>query len=61
MFETLKFKLLRTLYGDRRGVTALEYALIAGVLATVLITAFTTLGTDLSTALTAMAGKIPGA
>ncbi|MDE2580010.1 MAG: Flp family type IVb pilin [Rhodospirillales bacterium] len=54
-------KLLRVLYGDRRGVTALEYALIAGVLATVLVTAFTTLGTDLSTALTKLAASIPGA
>lgn len=54
-------KLLRALYGDRRGVTALEYALIAGVLATVLVTAFTTLGTDLKTALTTLAASIPGA
>jgi len=56
MIEYLK--LLRVLYGDRRGVTALEYALIAGVLATVLVTAFTALGGDLSTALTALGTTI---
>jgi Flp pilus assembly pilin Flp len=54
-------KLLQALNSDRRGVTALEYALIAGVLATVLVTAFTTLGTDLKTALLAVATSIPGA
>ena len=48
MIEYLK--LLRVLYGDRRGVTALEYALIAGVLATVLVTAFNALGGDLTAA-----------
>jgi pilus assembly protein Flp/PilA len=52
--------LLRAMKADRRGVTALEYALIAGVLATVLVTAFTLLGTNLSAALTAVAGSIPG-
>lgn len=51
-------KLLRALYCDRRGVTALEYALIAGVLATVLVTAFTALGGDLSGALTALGTTI---
>ncbi|HVB66673.1 MAG TPA: Flp family type IVb pilin [Acetobacteraceae bacterium] len=58
MIEYLK--LLRVLYGDRRGVTALEYALIAGVLATVLVTAFQLLGGDLSTALTAVGTTIKG-
>jgi len=52
--------LLRSLRADRRGVTALEYALIAGVLGTLLVTAFTTLGTDLQTALTTLAASIPG-
>ncbi len=61
MFVRAKCRLLLMLYGDRRGVTALEYALIAGVLATVLVTAFTTLGTDLSTAVTTVGTSIPGA
>jgi len=51
-------KLLLALNSDRRGVTALEYALIAGVLATVLVTAFTALGGDLSAALTALGTTI---
>lgn len=33
---------------DRRGVTALEYGLIAALIAGVLITALTNLGTDIS-------------
>ena len=45
---------------DRRGVTALEYALVAGALAGFLIAAFTTLAGDLHTALDAVAALIPG-
>ena len=51
-------KLLRALYGDRRGVTALEYALIAGVLATVLVTAFGALGTAMTGAITTIAKSL---
>lgn len=48
MFETFKtcWTMLRA---DKRGVTAVEYAVIAGVLVTVIATAFTTLGTSLDT------------
>ncbi len=35
---------------DKKGVTALEYGLIAALIAVVIITAVTTLGTNLSTA-----------
>src|SRR5271168_125984 len=50
MIEYLKTWLeLKT---DRRAVTALEYGVIAGVLAVVVVTAFTTLGTGLNTAFT---------
>lgn len=35
---------------DRRAVTALEYGVIAGVLAVVVVTAFTTLGNGLNNA-----------
>ncbi len=45
---------------DRRGVTALEYALVAGVLTGFVIVAFTTLGSDLHTALDAVAALVPG-
>ena len=41
-----------TLKTDRRAVTALEYGVIAGVLAVVVVTAFNTLGTGLNTAFT---------
>ena len=50
----------RTLHADRRGVTALEYALVAGALSGLLVAAFTLLGTDLQAALAAVAALIPG-
>lgn len=40
-----------SLKSDRRGVTALEYGVIAAVIIGVVATAFTTLGTDLNTKL----------
>ncbi len=43
--------ILRLLKTDRRGVTAVEYAIIAGVLGAIIVTAFTALGGSLSTAL----------
>ena len=48
MFETLKtcWVLVRA---DKRGVTAVEYAVIAGVLVAAIGTAFTTLGATLKT------------
>ena len=52
MFESLKlcWTILRA---DKRGVTAVEYAVIAGVLVAAIGTAFTTLGTTLTTFFTA--------
>ena len=48
MLESLKtcWILLRA---DKRGITAVEYAVIAGVLVAAIGTAFTTLGTTLKT------------
>ena len=43
------FEFLRGLVRDRRGVTALEYGIIAGVLGLVLIVIFKSFGTTLST------------
>jgi pilus assembly protein Flp/PilA len=40
------------LTNDRRAVTALEYGLIAALIAGVIITAVTTLGTDISATFT---------
>jgi pilus assembly protein Flp/PilA len=43
---------------NRRGVAALEYGLIASLIAVVIITATSLLGTNLSTMFNAIAGKI---
>ena len=52
--------LQQSLRAGRRGVTALEYALVAGALSGLLVVAFTVLGGDLQTALVAAAANIPG-
>jgi pilus assembly protein Flp/PilA len=43
---------------DRRAVTALEYGVIAGVLAVVVVTAFTTLGNGLNNAFNHVATQL---
>lgn len=43
---------------DRRAVTALEYGVIAGVLAVVVVTAFNTFGSGLNSAFTSVAGQL---
>ncbi|WP_428377995.1 Flp family type IVb pilin [Lichenicoccus sp.] len=43
---------------DERAVTALEYALIAGLIAVVIIGAVTTLGTNMSAVFTKVASSI---
>jgi len=45
-------KLAQRLRHDDRGVTALEYGLIAAVMGALIVTAVSTLGTDLGTAFT---------
>jgi pilus assembly protein Flp/PilA len=47
---------LTLLRGDRKGVTALEYGLLAGLIAVVIIGGATTLGTAVSTMFTNIAG-----
>ena len=49
---------LRTLVRDRRGVTALEYGLIAAVMGALIVTAFTTLGNNMGTAFTTIGGVL---
>jgi pilus assembly protein Flp/PilA len=49
---------LAALKGDRRAVTALEYGLIAALIAGVIVLAVTSLGTKLSTTLTTLAGSL---
>ncbi len=63
MYAFLKIWL--ALKSDRRAVTALEYGLIAALIAGVIITAVTALGTDISntftkigTAVTTASGKV---
>lgn len=43
---------------DGSGATAIEYGLIASLVAVVIITALTTLGTKLTTTLTAVSNKL---
>jgi pilus assembly protein Flp/PilA len=46
------------LKSDRRAVTALEYGLIAALIAGVIVTAVTLIGTNLTTTFTTLAGKV---
>ena len=46
---------------DRQGVTALEYGLLAGLIAVAIITAVTGLGTAISGTFNYVAGKMPSA
>jgi pilus assembly protein Flp/PilA len=48
-------KLLVLLLKDQSGVTAMEYGLIAGLVAVVIIGAVTTIGTELNAAFTTIA------
>jgi len=50
--------LLRSIIRDEKGATAIEYGLIAALIAVAAITAMTTLGTNLSTTFTTVANKI---
>ena len=43
---------------DKRAVTALEYGLIAAVVAAVMVVGATTLGTNLSSKFTSLAGTL---
>jgi pilus assembly protein Flp/PilA len=45
---------------DKRGVTAMEYGLIAALIAVVIITAVTSIGTQLNTKFTAIATALGG-
>ena len=49
---------LSNLIRDESGVTAIEYALIAALIAVAAIAAFTLVGTNLSTTLSTIAAKL---
>jgi pilus assembly protein Flp/PilA len=60
--ETIMFSFLKSLSAlakDERGVTALEYGLIAGLVAVVIVTSVTTLGTKLQTTFASIAAALP--
>lgn len=44
---------------EEDGATAIEYGLIAALIAVVVVTALTTIGTDLNTAFTAIGTALP--
>ncbi|MBV9550144.1 MAG: Flp family type IVb pilin [Alphaproteobacteria bacterium] len=50
--------LLKRFAADRRGATAIEYGLIAALIAVVVIGALTNIGTNLSTAFDTVATKL---
>ncbi len=52
---------LTSLKSDKRGVTAIEYGLIAGLIALTLITGATALGSGLSTAFSGIGGLLASA
>ncbi|HEY2049950.1 MAG TPA: Flp family type IVb pilin [Caulobacteraceae bacterium] len=49
------------IYNDRKGVTAVEYGLIAGLIAVVIIGALTLVGGDLSNLFNKVANNLAGA
>jgi pilus assembly protein Flp/PilA len=57
MFATL-LVLLQNLKSDRRAVTAMEYGLIASLVAVVIIGAITAVGTKLSTVFSSVANSL---
>jgi pilus assembly protein Flp/PilA len=52
------FDILTALRNDRRGVTALEYGLIAALIAVVIILSVTHVGTGLSNTFNTIAAKL---
>jgi pilus assembly protein Flp/PilA len=51
-------KLISNVFGDRSGATAIEYGLIAALIAVVIITAVTTVGTNLTGTFTNVANAV---
>lgn len=56
----MKTKMFSRFLNDKSGVTAIEYGLIAGLIAVVIITAVTTVGTDLTTKFEAVSSALAG-
>ena len=49
---------IRKLIRDKKGATAIEYGLIAALIAVVIITGVTAVGTSLSTTFNTLSGKL---
>jgi pilus assembly protein Flp/PilA len=58
--SVLLFQLLSEFHRDRKGVTAMEYGLIAALIAVVIIGALTTLGSHLNTVFTNIGTALGG-
>jgi len=54
-------KKIRCFVGDESGVTAIEYGLIAGLIAVVIIAIITTVGTDLTNIFNNVSGGLQNA
>jgi pilus assembly protein Flp/PilA len=54
-------KFLRTIRKNEEGATAIEYGLIAALIAVAAITALTSLGTKLAGTFTTVSGSLPAA
>ena len=57
-FNQVRARVFRRLIDNTSGVTAIEYGLIAALIAVVIITAVTTVGTNLSSTFNTVAGKV---
>ena len=51
-------KLIQRFWNDEEGATAIEYGLIAGLIAVAILTAVTTLGTNLTGIFNEIGGKL---
>ncbi len=51
-------KTIRNLFANNKGATAIEYGLIAALIAVAAITAMSTLGSNLSTTFTTVSGRL---
>jgi pilus assembly protein Flp/PilA len=51
-------KIIQQFIADDNGATAIEYGLIAALIAVVIITGLTTIGTNLNTSLASIAGSL---
>jgi len=58
MSRRIRLRALKNLFKDESGVTAIEYALIAALIAVAAIAAFTLVGTNLSNTFSLVASKL---